>query len=169
MHSIFTGLSENQRLLRELSGRIDKTRQQLRQLEIEVEQLPDEWPVFEVNRTPAIKQPEKVLLGEYTVTAYCPCEKCCGEWARDRPDGIVYGASGEVLESGVSCGVKGIPYGTKLFIDGYGEVIAQDTGADWVFNEYDGKLIDVYFDTHEKALAFTILEGVDVWKIGMVQ
>lgn len=114
----------------------------------------NELKVPEIVKSEVKLEPELISMGMYTVTGYCPCEICCGEWANNRPNGIVYGASGEILISGVSCGVRGIDYGTRMIIDGYGEVIAHDTGADWVFDRYDGKLIDVYFDTHEKAYAF---------------
>ena len=42
-------------------------------------------------------EPEPVLLGSFRITAYCSCEKCCGEWAKNRPNGIVYGAAGVEL------------------------------------------------------------------------
>lgn len=35
-------------------------------------------------------EPEPVLLGSFRITAYCSCEKCCGEWAKNRPNGIEY-------------------------------------------------------------------------------
>ena len=46
-------------------------------------------------------------IGEYTVTAYCSCEQCCGIWALNRPlneqgQPIVYGAAGVELTSGYS-------------------------------------------------------------------
>ena len=47
-------------------------------------------------------EPEPEYLGEFRITAYCSCEICCGKWAENRPDGIVYGASGEELVAGVS-------------------------------------------------------------------
>ena len=48
---------------------------------------------------PEESAPEKVCLGEYRITAYCACEKCCGEWAKNRPGGIVVGAAGIELKS----------------------------------------------------------------------
>lgn len=48
---------------------------------------------------PEPKEPEWI---EYEATAYCSCEKCCGSWALNRPDGIVYTASGAVAEQGVT-------------------------------------------------------------------
>lgn len=87
-------------------------------------------------------------LGEYTITHYCPCEICCGVWAENRPDGIVYTASGAVAEAGVTVAVDPeiIPYGTKLVINGH-EYIAQDCGG-----AIYGNKIDIYCSSHEEAL-----------------
>ena len=87
-------------------------------------------------------------LGEYTITHYCPCEICCGVWAENRPDGIVYTASGAVAEAGVTVAVDPeiIPYGTKLVINGH-EYIAQDCGG-----AIQGNRIDIYCDSHSEAL-----------------
>lgn len=104
----------------------------------------------------AKKKTEKRVLGEFVLTAYCSCEKCCGKWALNRPkdeDGndIVYGASGSVLKAGVSVAVDPsvIPYGSKVYIDGV-EYVAHDCGG-----AIKGNRIDVYFgDSHETALEF---------------
>lgn len=87
-------------------------------------------------------------LGEYTITHYCPCEICCGVWAENRPDGIVYTASGAVAEAGVTVAVDPeiIPYGTKLVINGH-EYISQDCGG-----AIYGNKIDIYCSSHEEAL-----------------
>ena len=60
-----------------------------------------------------------ISLGEFRLTAYCSCAKCCGEWALNRPDGIVYGASGSELKANYSIAVDTsiIPYGTEVIID----------------------------------------------------
>ena len=97
--------------------------------------------------------PEPVLLGTYRITAYCSCEKCCGEWAKNRPDGIVYGASSEELVAGVSC-ASPLPFGTVVEIEGLGTYIVQDRIASWVAEKYDNKVIDIYFDSHEAACEF---------------
>ena len=57
---------------------------------------PDTVPSQTVTPAPE----ESVYLGKCKVMAYCACEICCGKWAKNRPDGIVYGASGEELVAG---------------------------------------------------------------------
>lgn len=94
-----------------------------------------------------------VYLGEFRVTAYCSCEICCGQWAENRPDGIVYGASGEELVAGVSC-ASPLPFGTVLEIEGVGTYIVQDRTASWVVDKYGENIVDIYFDDHQAALEF---------------
>lgn len=99
-------------------------------------------------------EPDYADLGVYTITGYCACEKCCGKWAQNRPNGVVYGAEGTELISGVSVANNGFPFGTRLFIEGWGEVVVQDRTAVWVNDKYDGKILDIYFDSHEQAVEF---------------
>lgn len=111
---------------------------------------------FEEERTyekPEIAEP--TLLGKYRITAYCSCEKCCGSWAKDRPGGIVKGAAGIELTPGVSV-ASPLPFGTELYIAGYGEVIVQDRTANWVVEKYNGEIVDIYFNNHEEALNFGV-------------
>lgn len=100
---------------------------------------------------------KKTYIGEFILTAYCGCEECCGEWAIDRPvdengKEIVYGASGQKLEQGISIAVDPsvIPYGTRVEIDGK-IYIAQDCGGAIKENR-----IDVYHDLHQDALNFGV-------------
>ena len=90
------------------------------------------------------------LLGEYTITAYCSCEKCCGK--RDRPGGKIIGAAGVELTPGVSV-ASPLPFGTELIIGGKRYVV-QDRTAGWIVDGYDGKIIDLYMDSHEAALEY---------------
>ena len=91
----------------------------------------------------------------YTITAYCPCVKCCG-----KTNGIT--ASGEKATEGVTVAMdKSMPFGTKIYIDGVGERIVQDRGG-----AIKGNRIDLYFDSHQEALNFgrqikevTIMKG----------
>ena len=106
----------------------------------------------EITRETGEQEPEWTSLGEFTVTHYCPCETCCGQWAKSRPvdaDGkeIVYTASGARAEEGVTIAVDPdvIPIGTQVRIDGH-IYTAQDTG-----NAIKGNKIDIYMENHEAA------------------
>lgn len=99
------------------------------------------------------KQEEWKSLGEFKITAYCSCKKCCGVWAKNRPldengKEIVYTASGERAEAGKTIAVDTsvIPFGTEVRI---GDTVytAQDTGS-----MVKGNVIDIYFDSHESAV-----------------
>ena len=129
--------------------------------EIEFSVIVQEIP--ETTRGPKI---EYVSLGEFRITAYCSCKKCCDKWADSRPldengNPIVYGASGEVLipEYSVAVDPTVIPYGTKLYFNG-NEYIAHDCGRAIKGNE-----IDLYFDSHEDALEW----GVQYYEIFIIK
>lgn len=87
------------------------------------------------------KKPDRVLvsLGEYRISAYCPCEKCCL-----KSDGIT--ASGAQATAGRTAAMNGVPFGTKIVIDGH-EYTVEDRGGG-----LGSKIIDIYFDTHDEAL-----------------
>lgn len=95
----------------------------------------------------AQKRPDGVreLQAEmYTVTAYCPCSKCCGQWAGGPT------ASGRMPVAGVTvAGPRSIPFGTRVWIDGVGERVVQDRLA----RKYDSRF-DLYFASHADALRF---------------
>ena len=97
-------------------------------------------------------KPEYTSLGEFKITAYCSCKKCCEQYADNRPNGKVYGASGAELKPNYSIAVDPdvIPYGTKVYIDGR-EYIAQDTGG-----AIAGNRIDLYMSNHEEALEWGV-------------
>lgn len=98
---------------------------------------------------------ELISLGTFTLTAYCSCRKCCGQYAENRPvdengNEIVYGSIGERLTAGVSIAVdpRVIPYWSQVVINGH-TYIAHDTGGSII-----GRRIDIYFDDHQEAGAF---------------
>jgi len=101
-----------------------------------------------------IEEAAMTELGEYTIAAYCPCETCCGIWAKNRPNGIVYGAAGIELQEGHSVAAPGLPFGTILYIEGLGEYVVEDRPASWVAEKYDSKIINIYFLSHDDALEF---------------
>ena len=110
----------------------------------EVEETSDE--------TEDVTEPELELLGEWRITAYCACEKCCGAWAHNRPGGIVQGASGEELIEGVSVAAS-LPFGTVIQIDGIGTYTVHDRVPRWIIDTY-GETIDIYFSDHDSAWNF---------------
>lgn len=86
----------------------------------------------------------ELSLGEFEVTAYCNCALCCGIHAGGPT------ASGTMPEAGRTVAVDPelIPLGTELLIDGE-RYLAEDTGR-----LIKGKIIDIYFDTHEEAMRY---------------
>lgn len=113
-----------------------------------------------------IHEIKKESLGEFRLTAYCSCEKCCGKWALNRPKDesgkdIVYGSTGEVLIAGTSIAVDPsvIPYGSQVEINGNTYTVHDTGGA------IKGNRIDVYFDNHQDALNFGV-QCEEVFLIG---
>lgn len=104
---------------------------------------PEETP--EAEQTPACET-KMVSLGVFTVSHYCPCEKCCG-----KDDGIT--ATGTVATPGRTLAVDPsvIPYGSKVVLkyeDGtVDDYIAEDRGG-----AINGKKVDVFMGQHRAAL-----------------
>jgi 3D (Asp-Asp-Asp) domain-containing protein len=83
------------------------------------------------------------------VTAYCPCEKCCGQYA----DGTTSTGKNAHTTRGVAADPKLLPYGTKLSIPGIGILPVDDTGGAMRQSAKKGIYhIDVRFPTHQEAL-----------------
>jgi 3D (Asp-Asp-Asp) domain-containing protein len=84
------------------------------------------------------------------VTAYCPCEQCCGEWA----DGVT--SNGHVIEPG-DCFVAAdsrFAFDTVMLIEGYNAsktVKVYDRGG-----AIKGNKLDVFFHTHQEALEWGV-------------
>ena len=97
-----------------------------------------------------------VYLGNFKLTTYC-CEKyehICGTGS-----GIT--ATGTKVTAGRTIAVdpKVIPYGTKVYIEGYGWRVAEDCGG-----AVKNKHIDVAIDTHARALSIGTKNG-GVWML----
>ena len=94
-----------------------------------------------------------------TLTAYCPCTKCCGDFA-----GKIRGqiASGTMAQAGRTIAApKGVPFGVRvlaLMPDGSQHVIGvvEDRGG-----AIKGTKLDLYFDSHAEALRFGV-QQVDI-------
>ena len=89
-------------------------------------------------------------LGTFKAYAYCSCEKCCGKALGHDYYGIT--ATGTVATQGRTIAVDPdvIPLGSTVYVNGV-EYIAEDTGSG-----IKGKVIDIYCDTHEAALAWGV-------------
>lgn len=126
---------------------------------IPVEAISSE-PEIEVEVKEIVKEPEieRVPLGEYRITAYCPCEKCCGSWA----DGIT--ATGTIATEGRTIAVDPdvIPLGSIVEINGV-EYVAEDVGG-----AIKGDRIDLYFNSHEDALEWGV-QYLDIFLIEFPQ
>lgn len=137
--------------------------------EIQTETFTEVEFVHQVEKQPetateAVTEPQLISLGTFTVTAYCSCEKCCGKWANNRPDGIVYGSSGEelVADYSIAVDVDLIPYGETIIINDR-EYIAHDCGG-----AIQGKKIDIYMESHGKALQWGV-QNIEIFKVVNVE
>lgn len=104
------------------------------------------------------KEKQLQSLGWFIITAYCPCEKCCGMWS----DGIT--ATGTKATQGKTIAVDPsfIELGSVVYfdgIDGFGGYVAEDTGGAIKENR-----IDIYFDNHQDALEWGVKE-IEVFQI----
>lgn len=89
------------------------------------------------------EEPELVSLGEFFLTAYCPCTSCSSHWGYQT-------ATETIAEEGRTVAVDPtvIPYGTVLIINGH-EYIAEDCGK-----SVKGKHIDIFHEDHMDAKRF---------------
>lgn len=95
---------------------------------------------------------EGTYLGKFKLTAYCSCSICCGQWSQYQ--GMT--ASGAQAQEGVTVAMGGVPFGTKLMINGHVYTV-QDRGTAYGH-------VDIYFSSHARALAFG-LQYADVYMV----
>ena len=93
-------------------------------------------------------------LGQFTATAYCPCEICCGAYSSG------YTASGTLATEGRTVACNSLPIGTQVMIDGNIYTV-EDTG----WSPYGENWIDIFFWSHDSALAYG-MRTVDVYLVG---
>lgn len=83
-------------------------------------------------------------LIQYTVTAYCHCQKCCGKWA----DGFT--ANNKKVKVGYGANNQ-LEFGSRVYLESIGIIEIQDRGG----KEFsDPTRIDVYMKSHEEAKKF---------------
>lgn len=94
-------------------------------------------------------------LGSFRLSFYCPCATCNGR--SDAKTKI-----GTRMAEGRTIAVDSriIPLGSRVYIDGYGIFIAEDTGG-----AIKGNRIDVCVSSHSRAYQFGI-DHADVYLIG---
>lgn len=99
------------------------------------------------------REAEEIVFEEWHVTGYCACEECCG-----KTDGVT--ASGETVTEGITIAAdSSIPFGTKIWIEGFGVRTVQDRGSAIGKNE-----IDIYFSDHDQSRRF----GSQYLKVGVL-
>lgn len=126
--------------------------------DVVIEEKQEEYTAHDIIPKIDLAIPVEETYLEYTATAYCSCEKCCGKWANLREkdlngNDIVKGAGGQVLISGYSV-ASTLPFGTKITTKDGQTYEVMDRTSDWVAEKYNGYIIDVYFNTHEEARKF---------------
>lgn len=88
-------------------------------------------------------------------TAYCACHLCTGKYRTST--GYARTASGTIARrnpggySTIAVDPDVIPLGTKVYVEGYGFAIAEDTGG-----AINGNKIDLYHDSHSEALRWGV-------------
>ena len=88
-------------------------------------------------------EPRGYKLVTMNVSAYCPCQKCCGFFS----DGVT--AHGHVIQPGDKFVAAPPDYGrgTIMTVPGYGTVPVLDRGG-----AIKGNKLDVFFPSHQTAL-----------------
>ncbi len=122
---------------------------------LEVEKKKEEAEKAEAEKEDIEKKEEEEAakgkyLGKFKLTSYCKCEKCCGKWAGGNT------ASGTTPTAGRTIAMGGLPFGTKLMIDGKIYVV-EDRGT--VYGH-----IDIFQNSHAEALSFG-LKYADVYLV----
>ena len=130
-----------------------------------IEEVRVEKVIEKVEETPEPKKHGWVLLGEFKLTAYCSCSKCCGKYGENRPVGdngelLVSTASGTYAKEGrtVAVDTRVIPWGTHMLINGH-EYVAEDMGS-----SIKGWIADIYIEDHDRCVQFGVqYADVYIW------
>lgn len=89
-------------------------------------------------------------LGEFKITFYCPCSKCCGVYA----NGVTATGNTAKAYRTIAVDPNVISYFSKVKIDGLDgyEFVAEDTGG-----AIHGNKIDVFVNDHQTALNYGVM------------
>ena len=122
-------------------------------------------------RPPASARPP--VYRTLTTTGYCPCGLCCGwhrNWLcrpvyssgplRGQPKAVGITASGTKAHKGtVAADPERYPFGTVMYVDGYGYARVEDTGG-----ALQGDHIDLFFRSHSQAMEWGVQrKRVAIW------
>ena len=88
-------------------------------------------------------------LGNFKLTGYCNCAQCCGTAGNAT-------ASGTTPVAGRTVAMAGVPFGTKLLINGNVYTV-EDLGTPYGH-------VDIYCSSHSEALSFG-LQYADVYQL----
>jgi 3D (Asp-Asp-Asp) domain-containing protein len=91
-----------------------------------------------------------VSLGEYKITYYCPCEKCCG-----KSGGITASGTKAQANHTIAADWGILPQGTEVLINGQWYTVEDRGGA------INGNRIDIFVESHEEAMQL----GVDYYEV----
>lgn len=94
---------------------------------------------------------QMIPIGTCRLTGYDACIRCCG-----KTNGIT--ASGTYAQANRTIGMKGYPYGTRVYIEGLGYYIVEDTG----YLGYNH--VDVFCNNHTECYAITGYRNVYIVK-----
>lgn len=100
----------------------------------------------EIIKEEIVEEPNLMSLGEFKITAYCPCSICCGKWSGSPTASGVMPKANHTIAVDTSV----IQFGTKVVINGT-TYTAEDTGS-----AIKGNKIDIYFNSHQDALNFGV-------------
>lgn len=102
------------------------------------------------NEETLIDTSQGTYLGRFKLTAYCTCSICCGKWAGGGT------ASGAAPTPGRTVAMAGVPFGTRLSINGHIYTV-EDRGTAYGH-------VDILMASHEEALQFG-MKYADVYQV----
>lgn len=104
----------------------------------------------------SIEEKYEEYLGEFTISHYCGCKECNGRWFNQPAK------NGQEMVEGYTVAIDTdvIPLNTWIYIEGYGDYKAMDTGS-----AIKGNKIDVFIADHNKCLEMGIVKNVKVYMI----